>query len=166
MLYIICAEKEEADKITVKHENLVLQVTGAGLYNVLKTPKLDITPDDIVLNIGYAGSNIFVPGEVFSVCTCQRLQPSKTIKEEKQYLFPYYFLGADCYTADDFVESAPQQLPLVDMELYYLRLLYPQIRSIKVISDNLNYSEYKKMDFTYCWDVVNKAIEELLNGKN
>lgn len=166
MLYIICAEENEAEKITIKSKDVAIQVTGAGLYNVLKTPKLDINRDDIVLNIGYAGSNLFKPGEIFSVCTCQRLQPSKTIKEEKQYLFPYYFLGADCYTADDFVEKAPQQLPLVDMELYYLSLIYPGIRAIKIISDNLNYSEYKKTDFADSWDVVNKAIKELLNGKN
>lgn len=166
MLYIICAEMSEAKNIKVQHPDLVVQVTGAGLCNILKRPRLSATPNDLILNIGYAGSNLFKPGEIFSVCTCQRLNPSKTIKEEKQYLFPYYFLGADCYTADDFVEKATQELPLVDMELYYLSLIYPNIRAIKIVSDNLNYSDFKKCDFKDSWERVNKAIEDLLNAKN
>lgn len=164
MLHIICAEEEEANQIKIQHKEVVIQVTGAGLYNVLKTPKLDVQRNDLVLNIGYAGSNLFNPGEIFSVCTSQRLNPSQTIKEEKQYLFPYYFLGADCFTADDFVEKASQQLPLVDMELYYLSLMYPNIRAIKIVSDNLNYKEFKNSDFKESWELVNKAIEGLING--
>ena len=164
MLIVICAEEDEAKNIITKDRKVYVHITGPGLYNILKTPRLNVKSDDLILNIGYAGSNLFKPGEIFSVVTSQRLEPSKTIKEEKQYLFPYYFLGADCYTADNFIEKTSQQLPLVDMELYYLSLIYPGIRSIKIVSDNLNYKDYKKSDFKDSWELVNKAIKELLNG--
>ena len=166
MLHIICAEENEAKNIKFDCSKAILHIIGPGLFNILKTPRIGIKEDDIVLNIGYAGSNLFKPGEVFSVVTAQRLNPSKTIKEEKLFLFPVYFLGADCYTADDFVESSSKELPLVDMELYYLSLIYPGIRAIKIVSDNLNYKNYKNVDLDDSWQQVNKAIEDIQNGKN
>lgn len=164
MLHIICAEEEEAKNLTIQSENIKIHITGAGLYNVLKYPRIVLNKNDMLLNIGYAGSNIFRPGEVFSVSSCERLYPSKIINEKKQFLEPFYFLGAECYTADDFIEYAFRELNLVDMELYYLSLLYPQIRSIKIISDNLNYKDFKKVKLKYSWDLVNKAIGTLING--
>lgn len=163
MLHIICAEESEAQRLNIQNKNAEVHITGPGLFNVLKTPRIDIKEGDIVLNVGYAGSNIFKPGEIYSVCSCERLTPSLTIKEEKQYLFPYYFLGADCYTADDFIDKTSKQVPLVDMELYYLSLIYPGIRSIKIVSDNLNYTEFKDADFDASWQQVNKAIEKIWN---
>ena len=159
MLHIICAEETEAEHI--KCDKAKIHVTGAGLYNVLKAPRIAIKEGDRILNIGYAGSNAFKPGEVFSVSSVERLNPSKTIKEQKQFLYPYYFMGAECYTADDFVNMAFRELPLVDMELYYLSLIYPGIRSIKIISDNLNYKDFKKAKLIESWERVNKALEEL-----
>lgn len=164
MLYIICAEEEESKNLKCPDAEVI--ITGVGLFNVLKSPRINISEGDIVLNIGYAGSNLYEIGEVFSVSSCQRLKPSNTVKEEKQYLYPYYFSGADCYTADDFIENGEFELPLVDMELYYLSLIYPNIRAIKIVSDNLNYCDYKKQNFDISWQLVNKAIKELVNGKN
>ena len=163
MLHIICAEQQEADRLKIESKNVKIHVTGAGLFNVLRYPRIDLGPEDIILNIGYAGSNLFNPSDVFSVVTCKRFKPSKTIKEEKQYLFPFYFLGADCYPADDFIESATGELPLIDMELYYLALMYPSIRSVKIVSDNLNYKQFKNANFEKSWELVNKAIRELIN---
>lgn len=166
MLHIICAEEQEAQNIQVKSENIKLHVTGAGLYNVLKYPRIFLKPLDLVLNIGYAGSNVFKPGEIFSVSSCERFKPSQIIKEKKQYLYPFYFLGAECYTADDFVDSSFKEVPLVDMELYYLSLLYPNIRAIKIISDNLNYKDFKKVKLKESWEKVNEVLKEFLNVKN
>lgn len=158
MLHIICAEEEEAQHLDIK--NAKIHITGVGLYNVLKSPRIELKENDLVLNIGYAGSNVYKPGEVFSVSSCERLNPSKIVDEKKQFLYPFHFLGAECYTADDFIESAFRELPLVDMELYYLCLTYPGIRAIKIISDNLNYKDYKKVKLQESWELVNKAINE------
>ena len=60
---------------------------------------------------------------------------------------------------NDFVKHSDKELPLVDMELYYLRILYPQIQSLKIVSDNLNYKDYQKADFKESWAMVNKCLE-------
>jgi hypothetical protein len=163
MFLIICAENEEARHI--RCNNAVILVTGAGVSNILKCPKITYDPNDIVINVGYAGSNVFDKGTVASVKSVQKLNQS-IINEPVLGLEPLYLEGVDCHTADDFVKYADKELPLVDMELYYLRLLYPQIQSLKIVSDNFNYGEYKEANFKKSWDVVNDCLNMAVqNGR-
>lgn len=159
MFLIICAEMEEAKNI--KCDNATILVTGAGVSNILKCPKLTYDPNNIIINVGYAGSNVHPIGTVFSVNSVQKLNKS-IVNETILNLEPINSLqGVKCYTADDFVKHADNELPLVDMELYYLRLLYPQIQSIKIVSDNLDYKAYQKASFKKCWQQVNEILNKI-----
>lgn len=161
MLIIFCAEIDEAVNIKCPHAKIV--ITGAGLCNVIQTPKLNIRPEDKVINIGYAGSNLYPVGEVRTVGKCRRLIPSLTINEKELIINPLKELTSTCcYTADDFIEQDKiKEIPLVDMELYYLASIYPQIESIKIVSDNLNLTEYRKADLSASWETVNRILNNL-----
>lgn len=157
MFLIICAEMEEAKNI--KCDKATILVTGAGVSNILKCPKLTYDPNDIVINVGYAGSNVYPRGIVASVKSVQKLTQS-IVNEPILGLEPLYIEGVACHTTDDFVKHADKELPLVDMELYYLRLLYPQIQSLKIVSDNFDYNDYKKANFKKSWDMVNECLNK------
>ena len=45
-----------------------------------------------------------------------------------------------------------------DMELYTLATFFPKIKSVKVVSDNLDYHEYKQVDTKKSWDEANKIL--------
>lgn len=164
MLIIFCAELEEAKNI--KCSDALIVVTGVGVGNVLiKASKFQFTPEDIIINVGYAGSNKYSIGTVMGVQSCKRLNPSTVIKEPTIELKSLTESDV-CYTADDFIEHARDEVSLVDMELYYLALIYPQIQSLKIVSDNLDYKTYKKTNFNKSWETVNKILNEVTNGKN
>ena len=132
------------------------------MTNVIQTPRLELRPEDKVINVGYAGSNLYPVGEVRTVKACKRLTPSITIPELELKLNPIKELTAvGCYTADNFEEGLDFEIPLVDMELYYLTSVYPNIQSIKIISDNLDLEEYRRADFKDSWDIVNKVLNRL-----
>ena len=163
MFLIICAEIEEAKNI--KCDNATILVTGAGVSNILKCPKLTYDPNDIIINVGYAGSNIYTRGTVASVKSVKKLTQS-IVNEPILPLEPLFLNGVECHTADDFIKYADKELPLVDMELYYLRILYPQIQSLKIVSDNFNYREYKKASFAESWEIVNECLNMAVkNGR-
>lgn len=159
MLLIFCAELEEAKNI--KCSDAKIYITGVGVSNILKTPTFILKPTDKVINIGYVGSNKYDVGSVVSVNRCSRLYPSKIVKEKSIDLSSCYNEGDICYTADNFIEHAMDEVPLVDMELYYLASIYPQIQSLKIVSDNLNYKEFKRCNFKRSWDEINKILEDL-----
>lgn len=92
--------------------------------------------------------------------SCERLNSSYTIDEPTLSLVPCFY-SDKCYTADNFIKEAECELPLVDMELYYLASIYPNIEAIKIVSDNLNYKEYKEFDFDSSWEYVNRILRNL-----
>ena len=162
MLIIFCAELEEAQHIKCPEAKII--ITGAGLCNVIQTPRINVNPGDTLINIGYAGSTEHPVGEVRTVNACRRLKASKTVKEHIIYTDKIKSLAsAVCHTADDFVDRDEVKgalLPLVDMELYYLASIYPQMRAIKIISDNLSYNDYKECNLETSWTFVNTILNE------
>ena len=51
---------------------------------------------------------------------------------------------AICYTSTDFViKTNKKEKCVFDMELLFIRLMFPNVKSIKVVSDNLKYKDYK-----------------------
>ena len=161
MLLIICAEEKEAERLDNFGSRAIIQVTGIGYDSVIRIPRFVCSKNDKVLNIGYAGSNVYKPGDVLSVKSCKLFDSSKQLKTRE--LTPLYFNEACCYTADDFIQFSEDKIELVDMELYYLSLIYPKIQSIKIVSDNLNYQQYKSSDFAQSWDKVNQVVWSLIN---
>lgn len=158
MLIIFCAEIEEAKHIECPGAKII--ITGPGLANVITTPTLNLRPGDKVINVGYAGSTKYNVGDIISVGCCERFNSSYTIDEPVISLVPCY-RSDKCYTADNFIKEVTIELPLVDMELYYLASIYPNIEAIKIVSDNLNYKEYKEFDFDSRWEYVNRILRNL-----
>ena len=162
MLVVLCAEIEEAQKI--KCSRALTVITGAGMCNALKIAGLHLSPNDTIINVGYVGSNKYSIGSVVAVDGCKRFVPSITMPEPTIRFAPIFRLPESdlCYTADNFIEGEfDKELPLVDMELYYYASIYPQIKSIKIVSDNLNYSDYTNVNFEESWDFVNEIINNL-----
>jgi hypothetical protein len=161
MLLIFCAEMEEAKNIKCPDANIY--ITGVGVCNILKNPKFLLNQYDKVINIGYVGSNKYKTGSVISVSRCAKLITSNIVEEKSINLNPCYLKNDICYTADNFIEHARDEVPMVDMELYYLALLYPQIQSIKIVSDNLDINEHRQTDLIKSWELVNKILEGISN---
>jgi len=155
MLIIICAEVEEAKHINCPNAKIL--ITGFGVENVLKTPRLLIQPYDTILNIGYAGSNKYEVGSIVSINGVKLFNSPQ--EKEFNKLNPLEIGNKDfCYTSNSFCEYAIKEIPAVDMELYYLNLLYPNVRAIKIISDDLNYTGYKKFEAEDSWEKVNEFL--------
>lgn len=162
MLIILCAMQKEAVNINCP-EALIFQ-TGIGASNVIKRlQKLKVTEQDKIINIGYAGSTIFKVGEIKTVNTVCKLHPSRTIEEKQQFLTPVRGIEeTNCFTVDNFHEDEDIDIPLIDMELYYISLIYPQVQSIKIVSDNAHYLSYKTFNAEQSWGKINEILKELV----
>lgn len=132
------AEYIEARKLWKDEEILKTGVGGLNVYNSLKGVPVD-TP---ILNFGYVGSNTHPIGTVVEIGECRVYHPNVDYDE------PTFNLGGDtiCMTSNDFVSSTNITEPVVfDMELaYILAMGFNSVRSIKIVSDNLNLNEYNK----------------------
>ena len=171
---VLVANKDEA-KHLINLENNVCKIiiTGEGRSNVIKTlaekikdGTIEIT--DRVINVGYVGAYGFKKGDIVCVNEVQHLIPSETIKELPiKFNYITRFQPADCFTADNFVDSdsvgpwMPDKY-VCDMELYYIALMFPYVISYKIVSDELNYDEYTKASFEESWNKVREYIKENL----
>lgn len=149
--------EEEASNIKCSGANVI--VTGVGASNIIKViTQTDIRPTDNVINVGYAGSSCFNVGEVLSVGMVQLINDN--YDNTSYYLNNLTSAVANCYTANTFIENGNYQL--VDMELFYLMCFgFQDLKSLKIVSDNLNYKEFKRGKFTRSWNKVNKILEDL-----
>lgn len=115
--------------------------TGVGALNVIST-LIGFDRDVEIINFGYAGSNNIEVGTEVCVGACSLHHPSVEYEE------PLYRLGGEtpCFTSSDFVTHTNVEEPAVfDMELaYILALGFKNVKSIKVVSDNLSLQEYER----------------------
>lgn len=142
-------------------------VTGIGCINVIKTlsrliKKGEIKYGDRVINIGYAGSSCLPIGSIVQINKCHRLNKSKTVKEATFYLSDCFDLdNYECTTSDDFVEDGA--FAVADMELAYICAFFDDVVSLKIISDNINLTEYNSFDSKKTWKKLNKIIKGVAN---
>ena len=148
-------------------------ITGEGRSNVIRTiaEKLIngyIEFDDRIINVGYVGAYGFKKGDIVCINEVQHLIPSKTIKELPiKFNLLTKFQPAECFTSDNFVDAddidpwMPEKF-VCDMELYYIALMFPNVISYKIVSDTLNYDEYKEENFDKSWKMVKEYIKENL----
>lgn len=156
-------------------------ITGEGRSNVIKTLAKrikdgTIESSDRVINVGYVGGYGFKSGDTIKIGSVEHFIPSETIKEKSIYLDGKYtkdskinYFNEYCYTADNFVDadSVGPWMPdkfVCDMELYYIALMFPNVISYKIVSDTLDYDEYKQADFKESWEIVKKEIKGVING--
>lgn len=117
--------------------------TGVGGLNVIR--KLQwYNRDTPIINFGYAGSNVLPIGTEVEVGEVKLNHPNVEYNE------PIYNVGGTipCFTSNDFVLSTDIKEPVVfDMELaFILAMGFTDVKSIKVVSDNLNLKEYEEVE--------------------
>ena len=163
MNYILVADKQEADNIKIPQEfitNTAIIILGYGGPAALRTLSkllLDgkFNNNDKFFNVGYVGSNEFPIGAVVRVGESLREFPSVKF-EEKTYILDQES-KVKCYTSIDFVEKT-EHTGIFDMELYTLASLFPNIKSVKIVSDNLNFKDWKQVDIKDAWKEANGIL--------
>lgn len=145
-MLVVIAEKEELEIVKeAGYEGVPVLITGVGGMNVINTMK-DISRKEIIVNIGYCGSNSIEIGKLVHVRNVRTYHPNAEFDERSQLQFISTLGEYDCYTATDFVTHTDIKEPCVfDMELAFIKALgFERIISIKKVSDNLKKKEYKK----------------------
>lgn len=130
---------QEEERLAEGYRHVI--VTGVGPLNVIET--LDgLDRDTPIANIGYAGSNSIPKGSRVRIGAVTSYHPNVRLEE------PAYALDGDtpCYTSSDFVAHTDITEPCAfDMELaYILAMGFTDVISEKVISDNLNVTEFEE----------------------
>jgi len=169
MNYILIADKNEADNIKIPQElkdDVKIILLGWGETSVIKTLsklffKGVFNKNDKFFNIGYVGSNQFPIASVVVVGSVAKEIPSHTVKEPSIKLNKNS--SVKCYSSLNFVEST-KHTGVFDMELYTLATFFPKIKSVKVVSDNLNYHEYKQADMKNAWGRANSELFDIIKS--
>ena len=172
---ILVANNDEARKLSSKDLKCDILITGEGRSNVIRTlagclKEGIITDDKTIINVGYVGAKGIEPGTVVKIGAVEPYISSETIKENCIFLknIKANLSCQGCFTADNFVKASDDRvadLPkecVIDMELYYIALMFPYVNSYKIVSDELNYDEYTEASFEESWNKVKEYIKENL----
>lgn len=138
---IVVATKHEYGPAKERFKDEEIVITGVGGLNVVKT-LMDYPKDTPIINFGYVGSNKLPIGTEVKVGRCRLYHPNVAYDE------PDYKLDGSvpCYTSNDFVlETRIEEPCIFDMELAHIMALgFTNVRSIKIVSDNLSLKEYER----------------------
>jgi hypothetical protein len=118
-------------------EILQTGVGGANVVNALK----DIPRNTPILNFGYVGSKSIPKESEVNIGSCSTYHPNVDFEDV------LFSLDGDvhCFTSTDFVTEAEEKNVVFDMELAFICALgFKNVRSIKIVSDNLNLAEYEQ----------------------
>ena len=140
MLIVVATDEEYILAQKTFPKETVIQ-TGVGPLNTIERLK-DLPKETEITNFGFCGSNVLPIGTKVEIGECELLHENADFKS------PTYTLAngtTKCYTSSDFVLKTNIKEPCVfDMELaYILALGFTRVKSIKIVSDTLNYNEYK-----------------------
>lgn len=140
-LVVVATTEEEALARKKFPNNRVLK-TGVGAVNVIEALQ-GLNRNVPILNYGYAGSNVLPIGTEVEVGECSLYHPKASFCS-KAYILPYG--NTPCLTSSDFVTESESKEPRVyDMELVFIMALgFKDVRSIKVVSDNLSLKQYEE----------------------
>lgn len=145
-MLVVIAQKEEMKLVEeLGYENYPVLITGVGGANVIKALR-DLPKNTEIMNIGYCGSNHF---EVGTKVQAQFSETNHDIAEFRESSIPLNRVwnvidSATCYTSTDFVTKTNKEEPCIfDMELAFIASMFDNVSAIKVVSDKLNYKQYK-----------------------
>lgn len=144
-MIVVVATDEEYKLAQKRFKRARIIKTGVGGINVVRTLKR--LPKWLkIMNFGYVGSNNIPVGTEVDIKMARLYHPNV------RYIEPRFKLSGDhwgnsvvCFTSNDFVTETKIQEPVVfDMELaYILALGFKNVRSIKIVSDNLSLKDYE-----------------------
>ena len=169
MNYILVADKQEAENIKIPKElkdNVKIVILGWGETSSVKTlSKIlingEFNKNDKFFNIGYVGSNEFPIGTVVVVGSVSKEIASRTVKEPSVKINKES--NVKCFSSLNFVEQT-KHTGVFDMELYTLATFFPKIKSVKIVSDNLNYHEYKQVSIKKAWVKANSVLFDIIRN--
>ena len=147
-MLVVIAEKEELKLVEeLGYGNEPILITGVGALNVIHALK-DIPRETEIVNIGYCGSNYFEVGTKAIITAVATHHENVNFFERiglcRVDNYELCDKTAECYTGTDFVENTKITEPCVfDMELAFIRALFPHTKAIKVVSDKLSLKQYK-----------------------
>lgn len=144
-------------------------ITGIGILNTLKTIREKVSPSDIIVNVGYAGSKGIPKGSVCQVKWCKPYQVNNIDQGVFEFDVLPNYLCSNLYTSTDFLTgSTLDEEFLVDMEGLAYSILDNKKYSIKIVSDNLNLEDYgTALDEDYT-NKIGKILEMIgsdINGE-
>lgn len=147
-MLVVIAEKEELKLVEeLGYDDCPVLITGVGGVNVIQALK-HLPKDTKIMNIGYCGSNTLAIGTKVYVSDVKSYHKVADFYEPTIPLKLWRPLGSECcscYTSTDFVTKTNIKEPCVfDMELAFICSMFDDVRAIKVVSDKLNYKQYKE----------------------
>lgn len=139
---IVVATDDEFKLACERFKGHKIKRTGVGGTNVVAALRNENKSQEII-NFGYAGSNIIPIGTEVKIKSCKLYHPNV---EYKETTFELKDGEVPCYTSNDFVLKTEIKEPCVfDMELAYIMALgFKNVKSIKIVSDNLSLKEYEE----------------------
>lgn len=145
-MLVVIAQKEEMKLVEeLGYDDCPVLITGVGGVNVIKALR-DLPKSTEIMNIGYCGSNHY---EVGTKVQASFVKTNHDIADFIEPLNPLKRVwniidSATCYTSTDFVTKTNKEEPCIfDMELAFIVSMFDNVSSIKVVSDKLNYNQYK-----------------------
>ncbi len=135
---IVVAESKERALAAERFPNIPIIECGVGALNIMQALR-DVPLDTEIINFGYAGSANYEIGTEVEVGECRLYHPNVTYPE------PIFQLAGDtrCFTGVDFVLESKETDCVFDMELAFIcGMGFKNVRSIKIVSDNLSLHEY------------------------
>jgi len=141
---IVVATAEEYKLAKERYKGQKIIKTGVGGTNVYEVLQ-NVPRNRKIVNFGYAGSNTIPIGTEVEIGKCKTYHPNVQFQEPTYKIDPTK--NTVCYTASDFVTKTTINYPVVfDMELAYICAMgFKNIRSIKIISDNLSLKQYEEI---------------------
>ena len=144
MIVVIAAENERKLVKELGYDKFDVVVTGIGGINVIRALK-DIPKSEEIVNIGYCGSNHLNIGEKVVVGKAVLLHELIEYEEEACKTVDYPQSQIVCYTSTDFVTKTNiKEACVFDMELAYICAMFDKVKSIKIVSDNLDVHAYEE----------------------
>jgi nucleoside phosphorylase len=160
-----------------KFEKIYICISGIGMENSSMATQYLILKYgvDLIVNVGYAGSNILKIGEIVSPSSVFNIDFDLTIMGYKRYEIPKTdditinqiskYTDATCYSANHFVtKSSETNAAVYDMELHGVAMACKkykiQVYSIKIVTDSLDEKVYNQneSEITFSKKLLNALI--------
>ena len=148
---ILIAEEGERQLAEKYFPGQEIRITGVGALNLLKSLR-DLPLSTPLINIGYVGSANYEIGSLVEIGEVRLCHPHVSYPEPayrcmpglaEEYGIEVAHTDVPIFTNVDFVLESKERDCVFDMELaFILGMGFTNVRSIKIVSDNLSLHEY------------------------
>lgn len=143
---VVISEENELGIVKQLGLNYPVLLTGNGGVNVLTALK-SLDKDTYIINVGYCGASGMKIGTAVEIASVNTYHPHAKFIEPNHNLKPLgsNAIKATCITSTDFVtDNTGYENCVFDMELAFICSMFDNVSAIKVVSDNLNKTQYDK----------------------